>query len=66
MRIPEKFYRGDDHPKAYTVGELKKVLSELPDDFPIMQCFEEGVMIVVYNYNQEDVHLEFEEIEEDS
>jgi hypothetical protein len=65
MEIPKKFYHGDDPPTAYTVGELKKVLDELPNDFPIMQGYESGVMVVVYNFGHEDVHLEFEEIEED-
>lgn len=64
MEVPKKFYHGDNHPTAFTVGELKKVLNELPDNFPIMQGFESGVMIVVYNYNQEDVHLEFKELED--
>ena len=67
--LPEKFYRkadGTGYPVlAYTVGELKKVLEELPDDIPIQQGFEEGVHVVVYNALHEDIHLEFEEIDYD-
>ena len=51
--LPKKFYREVDETGypvlAHTVGELKKVLEELPDDIPIHQGFEKGV------------HLKFEE-----
>ena len=51
--LPEKFYRKADGTEytvlVYTVGELKKVLEELPDDIHIHQGFEKGV------------HLKFEE-----
>jgi hypothetical protein len=66
QEIPEKFYKGDDHPTAYTSGELKRLLDELPDDFPINQGYGDGgVVVVVYNYKHDDAHIQFEEVEED-
>lgn len=36
--IPECYYKGDaEKPHAATVGELKQLLGQLPDDLPIMQ-----------------------------
>lgn len=65
--LPKKFYKeadGTGYPVlAYTVGELKKVLSELPDDIPIHQDHEIGVHVVVYNAAYEDISLCFEENE---
>jgi len=66
MEINEKFYRlgTEGHPKIYTVGELKEILGELPDDLPIKQGFGDGVMLIVYNHDDGEDHLEFEEIED--
>ena len=62
--LPQKFYRkadGTGYPVlAYTVGELKKVLEDLPDDIPILQDDEPGLHVVVYNAAYESIHLEFE------
>jgi len=47
-KIPKKFYRGDNKPRANTVGELKKIINELPDDLPL-DPHENGCSVVVYN-----------------
>lgn len=67
MEIPEYFYRLTNvgHPIAYTVGELKIHLADLPDDLKIKQGFNKGVELVVYNYHSADRHLEFNETDED-
>ena len=63
MTIAEKFYKDGAKPKpiAYDVGELKKLLSELPDDLPIELSFGEGVELVVYNHGHPSMHLSFVE-----
>jgi len=62
MTIDPKFYMGDiTQPIAETVGELKAILQELPDDLPIEFGFGEAVQLVVFNHNKEDMHLSFEE-----
>jgi hypothetical protein len=60
-RIPEKFFNGDDHPIAYTVKQLRGLLSELPDDLNVNTAFGDGVMLVVYNHGERDEELIFEE-----
>lgn len=72
--IPEKYYKGDAeerHPHAHTVGELKKLLDELPDDLTIETTFNEGVALVVFNIDEEGAnpaanprHLQFQDTEE--
>jgi hypothetical protein len=62
--IPKMFYRGDDHPEAQTVGELKMHLNDLPDDLPIHNGFNDGVMLIVFNHGKSDMHLGLEEIDE--
>jgi hypothetical protein len=64
-KIDEKFYRGEDHPTAHTVGELKQLLSELPDELGVQEGFNDGVRLVVYNHGRVDERLEFEEIDLD-
>lgn len=60
--IPEKFYRGDrPHPIAYSVGELKQILNELPDNLPIECSLDYGVKLTVYNHGTEDMHLQLED-----
>ncbi|MDP1930922.1 MAG: hypothetical protein Q8L60_05655 [Gammaproteobacteria bacterium] len=60
--IPKKFYKGDlQKPVAFTVGELKAILQELPDELPIQSEFAGGVELVVYNVKAEDAHLAFRE-----
>ena len=64
LKIPPKFYNESfDHPIALTVGELKAILDELPDDLPVESIFSEGVVVVVYNHGKKDMHLEFEEVD---
>ena len=46
--IDPKFYKGGSKPIVHTVSELKELLSELPDDLPIMPD-EDGVALIVYN-----------------
>ena len=59
--IPEKFYKGDKHPTARTVGQLKKILAELPDSLTIESDFGDDVELVVYNHGESDQHLEIRE-----
>jgi hypothetical protein len=66
--LPEKFYKesGSGYPViAYTVGELKEALNDLPDDIEIMQDDGRGVHLIVYNASYESIHLAFEENEYD-
>jgi len=56
-KIDQKFYK-KDLPTARTVGELKALLSELPDDLPID---DEQVSVVVFNIKSDNTHLSFQE-----
>ena len=47
-KIHDKFCRGSAKPIAQTVGELKEILNELPNDLPVMEQ-EGGAALVVYN-----------------
>lgn len=39
--IPKKFYRGEKKkPVAKNVGQLKKLLEELPDDLPLTEKYQ--------------------------
>lgn len=62
LGIPEKFYKGEKHPKASTVKELRAILSELPDDLPIELGSGVAIECIVYNIDVEDRHLCFCEI----
>jgi len=60
--IPECYYKGDaEKPHAATVGELKQLLGQLPDDLPIMQGFGQGVNLCVYNVKCHTAHLSFDD-----
>jgi hypothetical protein len=62
--VPEKFYKGDiDKPQAQNVGDLKKLLDELPDHLNIEQGFDKGVTLVVFNIRNRNPHLSFQENE---
>lgn len=65
--IPEKFYKdapGNGYPVvAYTVGELKTVIKDLPDDIEIRFAFDPGVHICVFNVGYDNTHLSFSENE---
>lgn len=63
--VPEKFYRGDKHPKARTVGQLIKILEELPKSLPVHAGFSRRVSVTVYNIGQSDRHARIDEPEED-
>lgn len=65
MNIPTKFYKQGKHPTARTVGELKAILTELPDDLRIEAGFSSTVELVVYNHGTDDQHLEITEHDED-
>ena len=58
--IPKKYWNGENHPQASTVGELKKLLNDLPDGLPV-NPHDNGVSLVVYNISLKNTHLEFEE-----
>lgn len=64
--IPKRYYNVNHGPKPYarTVGQLKKLLEELPDD-PRIEDFGEPIELTVYNYGKPDMHLQFEALEED-
>lgn len=61
--IPDKFRKDTDETDAYTVGELKELLKELPDDLEILQGFVDGCRVVVLNdvNNERDV-IRFDEL----
>jgi hypothetical protein len=63
--IPKKFYRGDNRCTARTVGEIKDLLAELPDDLPVQAPFGEPVQLIVYNHGRPDMHLEVVEADEE-
>lgn len=66
MNIPEKFYKANiPHPTAQTVGQLKAILSELPDSLPVRGPFDDAVKLIVFNIRDEDVHLQIQETDED-
>lgn len=69
MKIPERFYMAGKHPVVKTVGELKAQFEHLPDDliigYPDTMGDNDGRMIVVYNHGDSNMHLDFEEVEEE-
>lgn len=65
MSIPTKYHKGDKHPTARTVGELKAALAELPDDLRVEAGFGEAMELVVYNHGSDYEHLEIREHDED-
>ena len=60
MKIPTKFYKGDNQPTAQNVGELKAALAELPDDLPVKSGYGKACLIV-FNYGTNDQHLKISE-----
>lgn len=63
-KIPEPFYRGENHPRAKTVGQLKKLLDQLPDALPVGNLCDSGTVLVVFNRSRPDIHLSFESTED--
>jgi len=49
-KIPEEFWHGDNKPSADTVGELIKILKQLPKKLPLM----EPQQVTVYNISNDD------------
>jgi hypothetical protein len=64
MKIPEKFYKADKHPRAESVGQLKKLLAQLPDDLPVSDGWRNAPAVVVFNHGQPDMHLQLCEADE--
>ncbi len=69
-QIPVKFYKGD-HPHVKNVGELKKLLEELPDSLKLKTGWNSGCALVVFNIDidkdqphQDERHLSFCDTEE--
>ena len=61
-QIPEEFYKYEgDKPAADNVGELIEQLKKLPSGLPVEATFSDGVQLAVYNIDQENPHLMFEE-----
>ena len=56
-QIDEKFYKGNNHPIAFTVGDLKNLLSELPDE---LRLSENTCKVIVFSINDNPI-LEFME-----
>lgn len=56
-KIDEKFYKFNKHPKAFTVGDLKNLLKELPNGLRIS---EDTCQVIVFNINDDPI-LEFME-----
>jgi hypothetical protein len=63
--IPKKFYMSGLHPTASNVGELKTLLSELPDDLPVCDGWGGAPEVIVYNHGASDQHLQLCEAEEE-
>ena len=70
-QIDKKFYGEDKHPRANTVGDLKTLLKELPDNLKISTNWNKGCALVVFNIDidkdqphQEERHLSFCDTEE--
>ena len=68
--IKKKFYKGE-HPVALNVGELKKIIKELPDDLAIKTTWADGVALVVFNIDEDgsnpcmdERHLSFQSTED--
>jgi hypothetical protein len=60
--IPKKYYKScEEHPTASSVGELKSLLAELPDNLPIESGWGTPVRLVVYNHGKPSQHLELVE-----
>ena len=62
--IQKKFWHeSEPTPVAYTVGGLIDILKELPSELDIRSSFSEGVMVVVYNIDRVNMHVEIVEVD---
>ena len=59
--IPTKFYIGDNKPIVRTVGELKALLEELPDDLRVSGGWGKAAQVTVFNHGLKDAYLELME-----
>lgn len=59
--IPIRYYNVNHGPKPFArnVGQLKKLLEELPDDLRIEADFGEAIELTVYNHGKPDMSLQF-------
>jgi len=55
--IPQKFYKAGRHPSASTVGQLKALLAELPDDLAVRCSWGKPAELVVFKHGSDDMHL---------
>ncbi len=55
------FSNGKWNKNVSTVGELISELSLIDPDMPIQQGFSDSVDIVIFNRDQDDRHIEFED-----
>ena len=55
------FSNGKTHKTVYTVKELIKELSLIDGDIPVNASFTTGVDVVVFNRNQPDIQVCFED-----
>ncbi len=58
--IPEKFWRGDEQVMASTVGQLRRLLNQLPENLPIE---EDQRCLTVTNINYPGTRLVFHDID---
>ncbi|WP_417764691.1 hypothetical protein [Shewanella chilikensis] len=56
-----KFNDGNFAKKFYTIGELKEIIEELPDDARVEQGFEDCCDIVIFHDTDGNPHIEFQE-----
>ena len=59
--VPQKFYKGDRHPRARTVGQLIGILQELPASLRVEATFGEAPEVVVYNIGDGSRHVRIQE-----
>ncbi len=64
--IPDKFYTEDNYPRVRTVGQLKKLLAELPDALRLGDAWGGPLDLVVFNHGDGlGDYLQFCEVERD-
>ena len=62
--VPKCFWHDSEPtPVAYTVGELIDELSRLPRELEVSIGFNNGAMVVLYNIDNDGMHVEIVEVE---
>jgi hypothetical protein len=61
MQFDQAFSNNNWHVNCETVGDVIDELNRLPRDLPIVQGFADSVDLVVFNRDQENAHLSFED-----